>query len=59
MCILNGKRISWVDRIRHFGNYLDTTLSDNIDCKAKISAHIGYVNKLLVNFGHLPYTTLC
>ena len=57
--ILNRKTISWVDRIRHLGNYLDTTLSDKIDCKAKISAYIGYVNTLLVNFGHLQHTTIC
>ena len=25
--ILKGRTISWVDQIRHLGNYLDTTLS--------------------------------
>ena len=50
---LNGKIISWVEKIRHLGNYLDTTLIDEIDCRSKISAFIGYVNKLNVNFGHL------
>ena len=40
--------IQWVVTI----NYLDTTLTDKLDCQSKISAFIGYVNKLNVNFGH-------
>ena len=56
---LNGCKISWVDNIRHLGNYLDTTMTDEIDCRAKTSAFIGYVNKCIVNFGHLQFDVLC
>ena len=50
---LNNKTITWVDSIKHLGNYFDTTMSDKTDCQSKISAFIGSVNKLKVNFGHL------
>ena len=51
--ILNNKIITWVDSIKHLGNYFHTTLSDKLDCQSKISAFIGTVNKLKVNFGNL------
>ena len=44
---------------RHLGNYLDTTLTDEIDCRSKIYAYIGYVNKLNVKFGHLQLDIIC
>ena len=56
---LDGNKISWVDSIKHLGNYLDTTLNDEYDCRSKTSAFIGYVNKLNVNFGHLQFKVLC
>ena len=55
---LQGNAITWVDKIKHLGNYLDTTLDDNVDCQSKSSAFIGFVNKLNVNFGHLQISVL-
>ena len=56
---LNGKIIRWVAHIKHLGNFLDSTLSDKLDTRSKISAFIGYVNKVKVNFGHLQMYVLC
>ena len=50
---LNNKTITWVDSIKHLGNYFDTTMSDKMDCQSKISAFIGSVN-----FGHLQESVL-
>ena len=47
---LNNKTITWVDSIKHLGNYFDTTMSDKIDCQSKISAFIWSVKKFKVNF---------
>ena len=38
--------------MKHLGIFLDSTLSDKLDTRAKISAFIGYVNKVKANFGH-------
>ena len=56
---LNGKIIKWVDHIKHLGNFLDPTLSDKLDIRSKISAFIGYVNKVKANFGYLRMYVLC
>ena len=56
---LNGKIIKWVDHIKHLGNFLDSTLSDKLPTRSKISAFIGYVNKVKANFGHLQIYVLC
>ena len=56
---LNNKIIKWVDHIKHLGNFLDSTLSDKLDTRSKISAFIGYVNKVKANFGHLQMYVLC
>ena len=53
---LNNKTITWVDSIKHLGNYFDTTMSDKMDCQIpKISAFIGSVNILQV----LAFTRKC
>ena len=39
--------------MRHLGNFVDSTLSDSLDCRYKRSMFIGYVNKLISKFGHL------
>ena len=31
----NGESLSWVDKVRHLGNYVDNTCTDFIDCKMK------------------------
>ena len=50
---LNGNDIEWVSDIKHLGNNLDKECDDKLDCQIKTSHFIGYVNKLIVNFGHL------
>ena len=56
---LNGNIIKWVDHIKHLGNFLDSTLSDKLDTRSKISEFIGYVNKVKANFGHSQMYVLC
>ena len=56
---LNGNTIKWVDHIKHLGNFLDSTLSDKLDTRSKISASIVYVNKVKANFGYLQMYVLC
>lgn len=56
---LDNSVISWVDNIKHLGNYIDTTRTDVLDCRRKISEFTGYVNKLIANFGHLQDDILC
>ena len=55
---LNNKAIDWVDSIRHLGNFIDKSLTDEIDIKTKMSHFIGYVNKLIANFSHLQIPVL-
>ena len=50
---LNGNDIEWVSEIKHLGNNLNISRNDELDCQIKTSHFIGYVNKLIVNFGHL------
>lgn len=50
---LKNSEIAWVSKIKHLGNFIDTSLTDEIDCRMKISSFIGQVNKLNANFGHL------
>ena len=38
---------------------MDSTLSDKLDTRSKISAFIRYVNKVKANFGHLQKYVLC
>ena len=50
---LNGNDIEWVLEIKHLGNSLNISCNDELDCQIKTSHFICYVNKLIVNFGHL------
>ena len=50
---LGGNKIRWESIVCHLGNYLDTKLSDMIDCKMICSRFIGSVKRVMVNFGHL------
>ena len=51
--VMNGNIIEWAHNVRHFGNLVDVTLSDSLDCRYKRSMFIWYVNKLISKFGHL------
>ena len=48
---LNGNDIEWVSEIKHLGNNLNISRNDELDYQIKTSHFIGYVNKLIVNFG--------
>ena len=50
---LNGNDIEWVSEIKHLGINLNISCNDKLDCQIKKSHFVGYVNKLIVNFGHL------
>ena len=50
---MNGFTVQWSECVRHLGNFVDSTLSDLLDCTHKRSMFIGYVNKLISKFGHL------
>ena len=45
--------LEWTAKVGHIGNFIDPTCTDYIDCIAKRSHFIGYVNKLKVNFGKM------
>ena len=51
--LMTGFTVQWSDSVRHISNFVDSTLSDSLDCRYKRSMFIGYVNKLLRKFGHL------
>jgi hypothetical protein len=51
---LNGVRIEWQENVKHLGNVIVASLSDEDDCKTKKkSIFIGSVNRLIANFKHL------
>ena len=54
---MNGFTVQWSESARHIGNFVDSTLSDSLDCRYKQSMFIGYVNKLinshLVIYNHI------
>ena len=50
---LDGVMLEWTEKVGHIGNFIDPTCTDYIDCIAKRSYFIGYVNKLKVNFGKM------
>ena len=52
---LNGVRIEWQERVKHLGNVIASSLSDEDDCRAKRSIFIGSVNRLIANFKHLDF----
>ena len=57
--ILNGQRVPWKDEAKHLGNIISCDMSDAKDCIYKRSQFIGYVNKLLGNYEHIPNDVLC
>ena len=46
-------RIEWVSSVKHLGNYVNSDITDKIDCDIKCSSFIGYVNKLKTYFRYL------
>ena len=54
----DGVKLEWTDKVRHLGNFIDTTCTDYIYCIVKKSHFIGYVNTLQVNFGKMTHNVL-
>ena len=54
----DGVKLDWTDKVRHLGNFIDTTCTDYIYCITKMSHFIGYVNKLQVNLGKMIHNVL-
>ena len=50
--------LEWPDKVRHVGNFIDTTCTDYIDCIANKSYFNGYVNKLKPNFEKMTHNVL-
>ena len=50
---LGNSGIEWVSSVKHLGNYVNSDMTDKINCDMKCSNFIGYVNKLKANFGYL------
>ena len=50
---MNNTLVQWADEVKHLGNIVQSSLSDDGDCRFKRSMFIGYVNKLISKFGHL------
>ena len=51
----DGVKLEWTDKVRHLGNFIDTTCTDYIDCIVKTSHFICYITKLKVNFGKMTH----
>ena len=50
---MNDSVLNWKNEVRHFGNYFNSRLNNNVDSKHKCSHFIGYFNTLISNFGDL------
>ena len=50
---INNTLVQWANKVKHLGNIVQSSLSDDADCRFKRSMFIGYVNKLISKFSHL------
>ena len=50
---MNNTLVQWANEVKHLGNIVQFSLSDDGDCRFKRSMFISYVNNLISNFGHL------
>ena len=55
---LNSHPLLWMDKVRHLGNIIDKDCNEVYDCTFKKSMFIGYVNKLISNFGNMQPSVL-
>ena len=56
--ILYSSDLLWTDNVVHLGNYVNSACNDDVDCNIKKSFFIGYVNKLMANYGRLQTSVL-
>ena len=50
---MNNTLVQWANEVKHHSNILQSSLSNDGDCRFKRSMFIGYVNRLISKFGHL------
>ena len=50
---MNNTLVQWANEVKDLGNNVQSSLSDDRDCRFKRSMFFGYVNKLISKFGHL------
>ena len=55
---MNNTLVQWDNEAKHLGNIVQSSLSDDGNCRFKCSMFIGYVNKLISKFGHLQQDVL-
>ena len=53
MLFVDGHAIEWKNHVKHLGNIVNNTLTDENDCALKISSFNGAVVKLMGNYGGL------
>ena len=56
--ILDSSDVLWTDNVVHLSNYINSACNDDVDCNIKKCFFIGYVNKLMANYGRLQTTVL-
>ena len=55
---MDSSDLLWTDDVVHLGNYINSARNDDVDCNIKTYFFIGYVNKLMANYGRLQTSVL-
>ena len=55
---MDSSDLLWTDNVVHLGNYVNSACNDDVDCNIKKYFFIGYVNKLMANYGRLQTSVL-
>lgn len=55
---LSNKKIEWVERVRHLGNFLQSNLCEKIECTKKTNDFTFHVNMLRSNFRNCNHRVL-
>ena len=50
---LDGTLLQWVDKVKHLGNIVNVSFTDNSDCESKRHVFNASVNKLIGTYGKL------
>ena len=56
--IFDRSDLLWTDNIVHLSNYIHSACNDYVDCNILKYFFIGYVNKLMANYGRLQTCVL-
>ena len=55
---MDSSDLLWTDNVVHLGNYVNSACNDDVNCNIKKFFFIGYVNKLMANYGRLQTNVL-